>query len=276
MFYDAAGGSVLQAGNVPESEQQIKTLIDRTVSRNPDDKSAVAGKGEPTSAQREAGVLSLDQIKLNIGDSIQLQFQSGLEQSRCVVTLVGYLKGQSVIVTTPIINGTMMLVREGQDFVIRLFSGKSAYAFTTMAKRVTNTPYPHLHLAYPKEVRGLVVRGSSRGRINIICHATVEDGRGYACIARDISIGGALIAASEKMGEVGNQLTLKFRVKVKDAEHTLALNCRIRSVNASRPTVDEKPAILHGLSFEEVTSQDTLVISTLLYQNMISAQESEI
>lgn len=246
------------------------------MSRNPDDKSAKAGKGEPTSSQREAGVLSLDQIKLNIGDSIQLQFQSDLEQSRSVVTLVGYLKGQSVIVTTPIINGTMMLVREGQDFVIRLFSGKSAYAFTTMAKRVTNTPYPHIHLAYPKEVRGLVVRGSSRGRINIICHATVEGGRGYACVARDISIGGALIAASEKIGEVGNQITLKFRVKVKDAEHTLALNCKIRSVNASRPTVDEKPAMLHGLSFEEVTSQDTLVISTLLYQNMISAQESEI
>lgn len=276
MFCNAAGGSVLQAGYFPESEQQIKTLIDSTMSRSHDDKSAKAGKGEPTSAQREAGILSLDQIKLNIGDSIQLQFQSDLEQSRCVVTLIGYLKGQSVIVTTPIINGTMMLVREGQDFVIRLFSGKSAYAFTTMAKRVTNTPYPHLHLAYPKEVRGLVVRGSSRGRINIICHATVEAGRGYACVARDISIGGALIAASEKIGEVGNQLTLKFRVKVKDAEHTLALNCKIRSVNASRPTVDEKPAMLHGLSFEEVTSQDTLVISTLLYQNMISAQESEI
>jgi len=38
----------------------------------------------------------------------------------------------------------------------------------------------------------------------------------------------------------------------------LALTCTIRSVNASRPTADEKPTMLHGLSFEEVTSQDTL------------------
>jgi hypothetical protein len=251
-----------------------KTLIDHTASTGPDDKPPQAGR-EPTPAQREAGVLSLDQVKLSIGDSIQLQFQSGIEQSRCIVTLIGYLEGQSVIVTTPIINGSMMLVREGQDFVIRLFSGKSAYAFTTMAKRVTNTPYPHLHLAYPKEVRGLVIRGSSRGRTNIICHATVEAGRGYACVARDISIGGALISASEKMADVGDPLILKFRVKVKDTEHMLALNCTIRSVNASRPAADEKPTIQHGLSFEDVTSQDTLVISTLLYQNMVSAQESE-
>lgn len=219
--------------------------------------------------------LSLDQIKLSIGESIQLQFQSDVEPSRCFVTLIGYLEGQSVIVTTPIVNGRMMLVREGQVFVVRLFSGKTAYAFTSMARRVTNTPYPHIHLAYPKEIRGLVVRSSSRGRTNIIGHATAAGGQGHACVARDISIGGALIAAHERIGEVGDPLTLKFRVKVGDAEHLLALNCRIRSVNASRPTVDDTPTVLHGLAFEDVTSQDTLVISTLLYQNMISAQESE-
>jgi Flagellar protein YcgR/PilZ domain len=258
------------------SEQKTQTAVDSTATGGPGDKSSKAGKGEPTLAQREAGMLSLDQIKLSIGDTIQMQFQSDVEPSRCFVTLIGYLEGQSVIVTTPIINGSMMLVREGQVFVIRLFSGKTAYAFTSMAKRVTNTPYPHLHLSYPKEVRGLVVRSSSRGRINIICHATVEDGRGYACVARDISIGGALIAAGEKIGDVGSPLTLKFRVKVGDTEHMLVLNCKIRSLNTSRPTVDETPTILHGVSFEEVTSQDTLVISTLLYQNMISAQESEI
>ncbi len=232
-------------------------------------------KEEPASAQREAGVLSLDQIKLNIGDHIQLQFQTGQEQTRCIVTLVGYLEGQSVIVTTPVINGSMMLVREGQDFVIRLFSGKSAYAFTSMARKVTNTPFPHIHLAYPKEVRGMVVRGSSRGRTNIICHATAEDGRGYACVARDISMGGTLIAANDKIGEVGEALTLKLRVKVRDTEHLLTLNCLIRSVNPSRPSVDENPTMLHGLSFENITGQDTLVISALLYQQMISAQESD-
>lgn len=156
------------------SEQHKSTAPDKPTSGGPEDSSAKAGKVEPASPQRESGVLSLDQIKLGIGDTIQLQFQSDVEPSRCFVTLIGYLEGQSVIVTTPIINGSLMLVREGQDFVVRLFSGKTAYAFTSMAKRVTNTPYPHLHLAYPKEVRGLVVRGSSRGRINIICHATAE------------------------------------------------------------------------------------------------------
>ena len=257
------------------STQQTSPPPGGTPSASPPDRCA-QNKGAPASAQRDAGVLSLDQIKLSIGDTIQLQFKSDVEPSRCFVTLIGYLEGQSVIVTTPVINGSMMLVREGQDFVVRLFSGKTAYAFATMAKRVTNTPYPHLHLAYPKEVRGLVVRSSSRGRINIICHATTEDGRGYAGVARDISIGGALVAASERIGDVGDALTLKLLVRIRDTEHLLVLNCQIRSVNVSRPTADEQATYLHGLSFEGVTSQDTLVISALLYQNMISAQEGEV
>lgn len=227
------------------------------------------------SPQRATGSLSLDQIKLNIGDTLQLQFQSEVETSRCVVTLIGYLVDQGVIVTTPVLNGSIMMIREGQIFVVRLFSGKTAYAFTAEANKITSIPFPHMHLSYPKEVRGLVVRGSSRARANIICHASLEDGSGFACVARDISIGGALIEAKDKIGEVGSKLSLSLRVRVNDAEHMLALNCMIRSVNPTRPTTDGTPPILHGLSFENVSSQDTLVISTLLYQNMVNEKDNE-
>lgn len=231
---------------------------------------------ESTSAtQRATGAMALDQIKLNIGDTLQLQFQSESETSRCVVTLIGYLADQGVIVTTPMLNGSVMMIREGQIFVVRLFSGKTAYAFTAEANKITNVPFPHMHLSYPKEVRGLVVRGSSRARANIICHASVEGGSGFACVARDISIGGALIAAKDKIGEVGSKLALKLRVRVNDAEHMLALNCVIRSVNPNRTTAEEAPTMLHGLSFENVSSQDTLVISTLLYQNLVNEKENE-
>ena len=274
IIYDETGGIMLQVGYIPDSEQQIKSLLNSGACRDLDE-ATTKPKAQPTQVQREAGGLSLDQIKLNIGDSIQLQFQSELEQSRCFVTLIGFLEGQGVIVTTPIINGSIQLIREGQDFVVRLFSGKSAYAFSTTTKRVTNAPYPHLHLSYPKEVRGLVVRGSSRARANIICHASLEGGAGYACVARDISIGGALISSKDRIGDAGGNLILKFRVKVNDAEHLLALNCKIRSVNQSRSTIEEAASYMHGLSFEEVSSQDVLVISTLLYQNIIRTSNSE-
>lgn len=275
-LYDSSGEIVLKPGCVPESAQQIKSLIESGAGRDLDEQAGQAEKADaPNPVQREANALTLDQIKLHIGDSIQLQFQSETEHSRCFVTLVGYLANQSFIVTTPMLNGSIMLIREGQIFVVRLFSGKSAYAFTAVTRKVTNTPFPHLHLSYPKEVRGLVVRGSSRARANIICHASVEGGTGFACVARDISVGGALIAVREKIAEVGEKLSLKLRVRVNETEHVLTLNCQIRSLNTTRPSADETPTVLHGLSFENVTSQDTLVISALLYQNLVNDKDSD-
>jgi len=58
------------------SEQHKSTAPDKPTSGGPEDSSAKAGKVEPASPQRESGVLSLDQIKLGIGDTIHLQFQS--------------------------------------------------------------------------------------------------------------------------------------------------------------------------------------------------------
>jgi hypothetical protein len=260
-------------GAILKSDEQLQSLLKIGAGR--DIEEALAQAEAAAAAARAANAIPLEQVKLNIGDSLQLQFQSESEHSRCIVTLIGYLAYQGVIVSTPVLNGNIMLIREGQIFVVRLFSGKSAYTFTATTMRVTNLPYPHLHLSYPKEVRGLVVRGSSRSRANIICHASTAQGSGYACVARDISVGGALIAVREKVGEVGEKLSLKLRVKVNEVEHVLELACQIRSVNSSRPAENEAPTILHGLSFENMSSHDSLVISALLYQNLVNERDGD-
>jgi c-di-GMP-binding flagellar brake protein YcgR len=205
----------------------------------------------PERTRQEPGGLSLDQTKLRIGDSMQLQIQTGTEKSRCLVTLIGYVAGQSVIVSTPVINGRPMPIREGQNLNVRFFSGKNAYAFSAVVRKTAATPYPYLHLSYPPEVRGLVVRSSPRAQARIACQASTEDGSNYKCIARDISIGGALIACREQMGEVGENLLLRLPVKIGENEHTLDLSCQIRSVNISYASEDEMPVNLFGLAFQE-------------------------
>ena len=206
----------------------------------------------PTQTQQELGGLSLNQTKLKIGDSIQLQFQTGTEKSRCLATLIGYVAEQSVIVSMPVINGRPMLIREGQSLNARFFSGKNAYAFSAVVRKTASAPYPYLHLAYPPEVRGLVVRSSPRAQAHINCHASTKDGSSYKCIARDISTGGALIASREQMGEVGEKLLLRIPVKIDENEHMLDLNCQIRSVNTSYASVDEISVNLFGLAFQKM------------------------
>lgn len=274
-LYDESGKAVLKTGYIPASPQQLKTLLASNMQRDQDAPGDKTERQDTASAQGSAGSLALDQVKLNIGDSIQLQVQSETDNSRYYVTLVGYLVGESVIVTTPTLDGSILLMREGQSFVVRLFSGKSAYAFTAVTKRVTNAPFPHLHLSYPKEVRGLVVRGSARAQANIICHATVEGGTGLACIARDISMGGALLAAREQIGSAGEKMALKLRVMVSDVEHLLTLSCLIRSVNVVTISGDSAPSVQHGVSFENLSGQDILVITALLYQNLANTTEED-
>lgn len=270
-LYDSSGNVVLKAGFIPETDEQIKSLLASGLNRDHDAKSDKPEKSN--SASETSGNLPLDQVKLNIGDSIQLQAQSETDNSRYYVTLVGYLVGQSVIVTTPTLDGNLLLMRDGQSFVVRLFSGKSAYAFTALIKKVTNSPFPHLHLTYPKEVRGIVVRGSARAQANIICHATVEGGAGIACVARDISMGGALLAAKEQMGSTGEKMLLKLRVIVSEVEHLLTLSCVIRSINVSMTSGSNAPSIQHGVSFEDPSAQDRLVITALLYQNVVNSAD---
>jgi c-di-GMP-binding flagellar brake protein YcgR len=271
---DPSGKVLLEQGSKPESAAQIQSLIESGAGRYQDSQPEQPNRTESAKqAQHESGGFSLDHIKPKIGDSMQLQLQSGTDNHRSFVTLIGYLADQSVIVTMPVIHGHIMLIREGQSFIVRFFSGKNAYAFSATAKKVTSIPYPYLHLSYPLEVRGLVVRSSSRAHAHINCHVSIEDGDSYKCVARDISIGGALIAIREQFGKVGETLLLKLPVQINETEHMLNLNCQIRSNNAAPVTANEAPTYLLGLSFENMTGQDTLVISALLYQSLVSDKD---
>jgi len=282
-----ANDMAMDIGFIPESEEQILNLMDRGLFRYPTELESKAEPEEHASfnlqpvkpnqkpaeppPQPRGDITTLEQVKLNIGDNLQLQLKGDTHGDRYAVTLIGYLAGEGVIVSTPVKDGRVMMFREGQAFVVRMFSGKSAFAFTAEISKITNSPYPHIHLAWPKEVRGLVVRSSSRAKTNIICHASSPGNeKGYACVARDISIGGALIAAKDKIAGTGDKLILKMRVNVGDEEHMLIIDCEVRSINTSR--LDGEGNVLHGLSFTRIEAQDKLVITAMLYQNMMNEQ----
>ena len=129
------------------------------------------GIPEPTSER----VVPLDEIKLAIGDSFQIQTQIEQAEARYYVKLVGYLKGRSVLVTIPEAEGRLCYVREGQAFVVRFFAGRNAYAFTANVLKSSSIPFPHMHLSYPSQVRGLVVRAGERVPVRIICAVVMQE-----------------------------------------------------------------------------------------------------
>jgi len=111
------------------------------------------------------------EFKLQPGDTLQLTLYG--DETRHFVKVIGYLTGQSLLISTPRIKGQAMLLREGQAVTVRLLSGGTVYAFETQILRASLTPYPYLHLVYPKEFESTVVRKAQRASAHVI--ASIEN-----------------------------------------------------------------------------------------------------
>ena len=262
-LYDDKKQLLLARGVIVESDHQKQALLERGLFR----KLTVSEHRSTESPDRPAEDLrGLDEIKLDIGDTLQLQAQSDSSQARFYVKLIGFLKGKSVVVTTPTQDGKVLLMREGQAFVVRMFSGKSVYAFSTSIFKVANVPFPHLHLTYPNQVRGLVVRRGARARVNLIAAVTGADGRSHASTIVDLSIGGAMLTAKAPIGVKDDRVAIKFRVSVNDVEQYLTINAVLRAVHAMAVVEGETPLINHGLQFEEIPHGEQVVLSAFVYR----------
>lgn len=213
--------------------------------------------------------INLEEARLQIGDPIQLQ--SGDDNAaRYAVRLLGFAKGRSVIVSSPTVDGKYLLMREEQSFVLRAFSGKSAYAFPTRVLKSVNTPFPYLHLAYPKEVRSLVVRRGARANVRVICAVTECDGVPLQAAGTllNMSIGGTLLAAKQPLGQKGQRLTIKFKTEINDVEAYLVLNGVIRAINTDESDEPDK-AIKHGIEFADVPGPDMILLSAFVYHHLL-------
>lgn len=265
---------LLKRGFVIETQAQLEGLSEKglfrdsrggdagALSRRSSPDSADKGKAEQTSER----TVSLDEIKLTIGDPFQIQTQVDQSESRYYVKLIGYLKGKSVLVTAPQFEGNLCYVKEGQVFVVRFFAGKNAYAFTASVGKVANVPFPHLHLSYPSQVRGLVVRSGERVNTKIICTvSTSEDTKTVAVpgVLTNISIGGALLSSKKKLGEKNDLLAIKFRIFIRDIEFYMTIDATVCSVS-----VDENGEFLHGLRFAGLPNDMAIALTAYVYQKL--------
>lgn len=269
-FYDGNRKLLLQRGYIIESAHQREMLIERGLYRSvseraPVAESSVVAKEAPTSRE---SISPLDATKIRVGDVLQMQ--SSAEAPRLVVKLIGYLKNRGLIVTVPESDGGVVMLKEGQSFIVRFFSGQNAYAFTSTVARQTSVPFPHLHLSYPREVRGLEIRKDSRIDVELIAAITV-DGEGEAKAGAgkivNLSTGGAALRAKGRLGNKGDVISVKFKLLINDIQSYVVFDCIIRTL-----AVDQgDPAMphLHGIQFVKPEPNMTLAVAAFVYQKIV-------
>lgn len=276
-LYDQHNKLLLKAGVVVQTQNQLDVLSerglyrDRMAANQVQAPSSIVPDGEPA-PDKDGMLLDLEDIRLQIGDLLQLQ-GAAADAPRHAVKLLGYAKGRSVMVTPPMVDGAYAMLKQDAAVVLRFFSGKSVYAFPAHVLKMSNTPFPYLHLSYPKKVRGMRVRRAQRASVRLISSVTDMYGALYAGTLVDISKGGALLAAKVALGEVGDLLQLKFRLQFDDIDQFVHVKAGIRTVRNNPEPESEAFALHHGLEFVEVQGSDRLALSAYTYQKLIEASD---
>jgi c-di-GMP-binding flagellar brake protein YcgR len=276
-LYDQNSKLLLKAGVVVQTQNQLDVLSerglyrDRMAANQVQAPSSIVPDGEPA-PDKDGIQLDLEDIRLQVGDLLQLQ-GAAADAPRHAVKLLGYAKGRSVMVTPPMVDGAYVMVKQDAAFIVRFFSGKGVYAFPAHVLKMSNTPFPYLHLSYPKKVRGMRVRRAQRARVRLISSVTDIYGALHAATLVDISKGGALLAAKAALGQVGDLLQLKFRLQFDDIDQFVHVKAGIRTVRNNPEPESEAHAVHHGLEFAEVQGGDRLALSAYTYQKLIEASD---
>lgn len=231
---------------------------------------APPGKKDDSSQQ---GVFPFEAMKLRVGDRMQIQPPQQLSGERFIVRLIGYLNNVSLLVSAPFDNGLRLGLMEGEKVVVRVFAAQNAFGFNSTVDKICKFPFDYLHLSFPKEVQGMVIRKSPRVRTRIIAaignanQAAAESASG---LIANISATGAMLDARRSLGSKGDVLRMAFRVNLHRIDAYLSINAAIRAIFADE-AVDTQgaPLIHHGLEFVDLQPNDSVILQSLIYQQMI-------
>lgn len=222
-----------------------------------------------------AGRYSFDDMRLRVGDRIQLQPPSIVSPERYTVRLIGYLDNSSLLVTLPKTNGVRVPLRENDTVVARIFSSQSAFGFSTRIERICKIPYDYMHLDFPAEIQGAVVRKAPRVRTRIIASIAPPDSQGettrWSGVIVNLSANGALIKARQALGERDQLIRVSFRVNLHGIDTLLNVHAVLRSIAEDEANFQTQadPMINHGVQFQDVAANDSVILQSLIYQQMI-------
>ncbi len=275
--YDAEHNLLLNYGVIVSSDHQVEILIEKGLFREHARRPQAGGASRPGADKSDPsaeGSMEVSEgaeaLKLMPGDSLQLQPMLEGQVDRYTVRVIGMMKGKSVLVTAPLIEGKLIFIREAQPFLIRAFSGQNVYAFKARVLKAQHTPFPYLHLSYPDSVQVMRIRKAMRAPTQIIVALSDKEGGRTIGAGRfvDISVGGARMHAGRDVRISGERLHVTFKVILDEHEEYIATHAAVRSVH-DEDDEQGKPVRAVGLQFDTLLPQQRLAIMNLVYQHML-------
>jgi hypothetical protein len=203
------------------------------------------------------------EMRLRVGDRVQVEPPPQVGSSRASARVVGWVEGQCIILTGPQIGARRTYFQAGEVVVVRVFTGRSAFAFGCTVLKTTATPVDYVHLSFPDSIAGVDVRSSPRVRLNLGAKAAAQDAEARDATIDNIGCTGALIVCGHPLGAVGDSVSVEFDVVLHDVPVSLSLRAAIRSIDNAGDGPHR-----YGVSFVDPGPNDRLILAALIWFNM--------
>jgi hypothetical protein len=206
------------------------------------------------------------EMRLKVGDKIPISLPRGAKGERVLGKVIGWIEGGSILITLPQKVIMAGLVKEGENLLLRAFTGKSAFAFNTNILKIEHFPYTYLHLGFPKKIEAVVVRSSFRHGVCLPVTIAIDGKADMTGNILNIGMTGVRIGTAEPLqDEDPIRLTMQFELH--DVPVSLELHAQVRS---SKSVPDENGALRHeyGMEFQNLQPNDRLILGSLLWYEM--------
>ncbi len=270
-LYDHNGYIVFARGELVASREQLEGLLGEGLLRDTDALPQTHETGDWIEFKEIAPdrVFPPPGIKPQIGERVQLRLLNRNLRTYYSARLIGYISDLSILVTTPMVSGTPLILAEGELIEVRMVTGSNIYALQSLIQRLCISPAHYMHLDYPAEVRAQQLRKSPWARMNV--GVTVTDAQGAHEAARlvNISTDGAQLHAPPTLGKPGETLLLSFHATVDELRTTLNLEATILHVLAPQTAREADAGMMeYGIAFRSVAASDALWLKALVYRQI--------
>jgi c-di-GMP-binding flagellar brake protein YcgR len=273
-IYAPQGERLASANDVVLTQESLQNFLFLKACRDSDGESGAGKPGDDHVAgagNAQDGKFLFEAMKLKVGDRLQVQLPARFAVDRLIVRLIGYINNLSLLITPPReASGLRVQLEEDDELVVRIFSSQNAFGFSSTVAKIIKLPFEYLHISFPAEVKGMVIRKAPRVRSKIICSVITEKSgdESVTGVLVNLSAKGALLASRQVIAGKSDTIKLIFRVLLHGTEAFLNLTAVVRSQFAEE-TVASPSSFHHGLEFVDLQPKDSVVLQSLIYQKMI-------
>lgn len=249
----------------------------------PSTRSATPAKpasADDAKASRPAPVsATFAEMYLKVGDKIQIEIPLGVTVERTAGKVIGWAEDSSFLVSLPQRIVTSGLLKENILLLLRVFNGRSAFAFHTTVFKIVHFPFmlTYLHLRFPDKIEAVAVRASFRHSVHFPVTIAVAGKAGIAGQILNIGMNGARISTTEPLNKYQGLIRLATQFDLYSVPAPIPVLFEASAqVRNSKDATDERGVTQYeyGMEFKELQPNDQLVLGNLLWYQMQMHPES--